>query len=347
MHRIADMAFLSLRNLTKEFNGKVAVRGASLEISRGEFFSILGPSGCGKTTLLRMIAGFEFPTSGSIVLDGKDVTSRPAQARGIGMVFQNYALFPHMTVFQNVAFGLQAEHKTAKEIAGRVERILEAVRLTEKIGRSVTTLSGGEQQRVAVARALVVEPAVLLLDEPLSNLDVSLRLQTREEIRSLQRKTGITTVYVTHDQSEAMSLSDRIAVMNAGSVEQVGSPAAVYETPVSSFVARFLGGANILRVGGPVPIPPEVLARSDHGADVAVKPECITLLEGPAPGSPTCVIEEREYLGFTTNFAVRISSDLLRATMVSSEFSRGLKPGDEVGFVIDWSRSTTFPGGRL
>jgi ABC-type Fe3+/spermidine/putrescine transport system ATPase subunit len=337
------MAFLSLRNLTKKFDGKAAVRGASLEISRGEFFSILGPSGCGKTTLLRMIAGFEFPTSGSIVLNGEDVTSRPAQDRGIGMVFQNYALFPHMTVFQNVAFGLQTQHRAAKEIAGRVEKILESVRLTEKTGLPVTTLSGGEQQRVAVARALVVEPAVLLLDEPLSNLDVALRLQTREEIRSLQRKTGITTVYVTHDQSEAMSLSDRIAVMDAGSIEQVGTPSAVYESPVSPFVARFLGGANILRVGGSVAIPPELLARGGDGMEVAVKPECITLQDGP--GRPTCVIEEKEYLGFTTNFVIRISSDLVRATMVSSELSRALNPGDEVGFVIDWSRSTTFHGG--
>ncbi len=340
------MAFLSLRNLTKEFSGKAAVRGASLEIPRGEFFSILGPSGCGKTTLLRMIAGFEFPTSGSIVLNGEDVTSRPAQDRGIGMVFQDYALFPHMTVFENVAFGLRTQRKPANEIAGRVEKILDAVRLTEKARLSVTTLSGGEQQRVAVARALVVEPAVLLLDEPLSNLDVALRLQTREEIRSLQRRTGITTVYVTHDQSEAMSLSDRIAVMDAGRVEQVGTPAEVYQSPVSPFVARFLGGANLLRVGGSIAIPSDVLARGGESLDVAVKPECISLLEAPAPGGPMCVIEEKEYLGFTTNFVIRVSSDLVRTTMVSSEFSRRLKPGDEVGFVIDWSRSATFPGGR-
>jgi len=339
------MAFLSLRKLTKEFAGKAAVREASLEIPRGEFFSILGPSGCGKTTLLRMIAGFELPTSGSIVLNGNDVTSHAAQDRGIGMVFQNYALFPHMTVFENVAFGLQTQKKSVQEIAERVERILDAVRLREKTRLSVTTLSGGEQQRVAVARALVVEPSVLLLDEPLSNLDVALRLQTREEIRSLQRKTGITTVYVTHDQSEAMSLSDRIAVMNAGCVEQVGTPAEMYESPASPFVARFLGGANILRVAGSIAIPPEITVRGGDGLRVAVKPECISLLEKPAPGGPTCVIEEKEYLGFTTNFVIRVSSDRVRATMVSSEFSRRLKPGDEVGYAVDWSRSTAFPGG--
>jgi ABC-type Fe3+/spermidine/putrescine transport system ATPase subunit len=344
------MASLRLRNLAKQFASVAAVNDVSLDIPSGEFFSILGPSGCGKTTLLRMIAGFENPNAGTIHLAEKDITRTPPQERGIAMVFQNYALFPHMTVYENVAFGLEARRVPKSEIRSRVEQTLETVHLREKIRVPVPRLSGGEQQRVAVARALVVRPSLLLFDEPLSNLDVALRLATREEIRSLQRITKITTVYVTHDQSEAMSLSDRIAVMRGGRIEQVGTPAEMYDSPSSVFVATFLGGANIVagescsgRVrAGPFEevSPPDPVVLSDGPVYVAVKPEAISLSDGDPTGSVRGIVREKEYLGFTTNFVVEISGTLLRVLSLSSAMTHELHPGDEVGVQIDWSRCT-------
>jgi len=240
------MAGLKLEGISKSFGRFAAVRPIRLEIRPGEFFAILGPSGCGKSTLLRMIAGYEQPDAGRVFLGETDITSLRPQDRGIGMVFQNYALFPHMTVFENVAFGLRARKVSGGSIREQVAAALESVSLSGKSDSSVPALSGGEQQRVAVARALVIRPRVLLFDEPLSNLDIALRLQTREEIRTLQRATGITTVYVTHDQGEAMSLADRIAVMRAGEVEQAGEPGILYNSPANSFVAEFLGGASLI-----------------------------------------------------------------------------------------------------
>ncbi|MEK9136451.1 MAG: ABC transporter ATP-binding protein, partial [Bacteroidota bacterium] len=308
------MSALSLQNVSKRFKGTHAVSDVSLEIESGEFFSILGPSGCGKTTLLRLVAGFESPTEGSIHLDGRNITQVQPQSRGIGMVFQNYALFPHMTVFQNVAFGLETRKLPKQETRVRVEKILETVHMQHKRDVPVPQLSGGEQQRVAVARALVVEPAVLLFDEPLSNLDVALRMSTREEIKALQRKTGITTIYVTHDQSEAMSLSDRIAVMQSGRVIQIGSPSEMYERPGTRFVAEFLGGANILRgtydrqsrvfttSGLHIVMPDGVMDVHLERFMLAVKPEAITILQFSVPDAVGARIIEREYLGFTTTF---------------------------------------------
>lgn len=347
------MAALTLRKVSKKFGNLDAVSGVSLEIPSGEFFSILGPSGCGKTTLLRMIAGFESVSSGSILLDGKDIARVPAQARGIGMVFQNYALFPHMTVFGNVAFGLETKKLQAADIRKKVESILESVRLRDRIDTPVPLLSGGEQQRVAVARALVVEPALLLFDEPLSNLDVALRLNTREEIRSLQRKTGITTVYVTHDQAEAMSLSDRVAVMRAGRFEQVGSPSEVYESPVSPFVAGFVGGGNliagVIREGGgfetngtTLALPASFAGAVRGKAVLAIKPEALSVVpEGRSEGLAG-LVEDREYLGFTTNFLVNLSGLRLHASAISSPETRSLRPGARARIGIDWSRCTLY-----
>lgn len=348
------MSIVALRNLSKHFKDTHAVQDVSVEIRSGEFFSILGPSGCGKTTLLRMIAGFEQPTSGGIFVDGVEITNVPPQARGIGMVFQNYALFPHMTVFENVAFGLETKNVSKTEINQRVEKILDAVHLLHKIQTPVPQLSGGEQQRVAVARALVVEPAVLLMDEPLSNLDVALRLKTREEIRALQRRFGITTVYVTHDQSEAMSLSDRIAVMRAGRVGQVGTPSEIYELPASAFVAEFLGGANVLRgrlevsalqfVSGEfcLNLPAELVAgQQDGNAMLAIKPEGITLL---LPGGYAAKIIHAEYLGFITNFVVETNGVSLRVMSMSTPLTKQLRPGDGVELRIDWSKCIILPG---
>ncbi|MFQ5825294.1 MAG: ABC transporter ATP-binding protein [bacterium] len=241
------MSKVTLKNLSKSFGEIVAVQNLNLEIQQGEFFSLLGPSGCGKTTTLRMIAGFEFPTSGQIFFDDKEVTYLKPNRRNSGMVFQNYALFPHMSVFENVAFGLQARKVQKSKIRDRVNKALDLVDLTNFEFRKVTELSGGQQQRVALARAIVIEPDILLLDEPLSNLDAKLREETREEIKALQRRLGLTTIYVTHDQEEALTLSDRIAVLNQGKCHQVGMPKEIYQKPKNRFIANFVGNSNILK----------------------------------------------------------------------------------------------------
>jgi len=222
------------------------VSRVSAKIEHGEFFTFLGPSGCGKTTTLRIIAGLELPDSGRVFIDGEDVTYLPPYRRDTAMVFQNYALWPHMTVFENVAYGLKVRKLPREEIRRRVREVLELVRLEGLEDRYPTQLSGGQQQRVALARALVVQPKVLLLDEPLSNLDAKLRVEMREELKRLQRKLGITTIYVTHDQDEAMALSDRIAVMNLGRVVEVGKPDELYRRPRSFFVATFIGRSNVV-----------------------------------------------------------------------------------------------------
>jgi spermidine/putrescine ABC transporter ATP-binding subunit len=241
------VARVELRNVTKRFGDVVAVDRATLAVERGELFTLLGPSGCGKTTALRIIAGFELPDEGRVLFDGEDVTFRKPYERGCAMVFQNYALWPHMTVFENVAYGLKVKGLPKEEVRRRVREVLELVGLEGLEDRYPLQLSGGQQQRVALARALVVEPRVLLMDEPLSNLDAKLRLKMREELRRLQKRLGITTIYVTHDQEEAMSLSDRIAVMNRGRVLQVGTPLEVYHKPSNLFVATFIGRSSVVR----------------------------------------------------------------------------------------------------
>ena len=239
--------FLSLQNISKRFGAAHAVRDLSLLVERGEFFGLLGPSGCGKTTTLRMIAGLEQPDTGRITLDGADITTYTPERRGFGMVFQNYALFPHLNVFENVAFGLRARRRSHSEVAARVGNALALVQLPGYERRRVDELSGGQQQRVAIARAIAIEPALLLFDEPLSNLDVSLREETRAELRELVLRLGLTAVYVTHDQEEAFALCDRISLMNEGRIMQTGAPRELYERPTEIFVARFLGRNNLIR----------------------------------------------------------------------------------------------------
>ena len=241
------MTRVELKGVTKRFEDVVAVDRVTLAVERGELFTLLGPSGCGKTTALRVIAGFELPDEGRVFFDSEDVTFRKPYERGCAMVFQNYALWPHMTVFDNVAYGLKVKGLPAPEVKKRVREVLELVGLEGLENRYPLQLSGGQQQRVALARALVVEPRVLLMDEPLSNLDAKLRLRMREELRRLQKRLGITTIYVTHDQEEAMSLSDRVAVMNRGRVLQVGTPLEVYSRPANLFVATFIGRSSVLR----------------------------------------------------------------------------------------------------
>ena len=240
------MAYLELRELRREFGPVVALDGITIELGEGEFLSLLGPSGCGKTTALRQVAGFDTPDAGRILVDGRDITRVPPNRRDMGMVFQAYSLFPNMTAEQNVEFGLRIRRQSRAQRRKRVSELLELVGLTQAAKRYPHQLSGGMQQRVALARALAIEPRVLLLDEPLSALDAKVRVQLREEIRRIQLELGITTLYVTHDQEEALSVSDHVAVMHAGHIEQMGAPAEMYSTPATPFVAEFIGTMNRL-----------------------------------------------------------------------------------------------------
>ena len=267
---------IDVRNLTKRFGSLAAVSEVSLSIQEGELFTLLGPSGCGKTTLLRLIAGFYAPDEGEIFFDGQRVNDVPPHERGIGMVFQNYALWPHMTVFENVGYGLKLRAISHSQIASRVDAVLEKVKLSGLGARYPGQLSGGQQQRVALARALVLNPKILLLDEPLSNLDAKIRVQVRQEIRKLQKELGITTIYVTHDQEEALTLSDRIAVFNQGKVFQVGAPKDLYERPANRFVADFIGINNLI-----------------DGAVLAVEPRERRLRVKTALGAMSALIDER------------------------------------------------------
>jgi spermidine/putrescine ABC transporter ATP-binding subunit len=290
---------ITVQDLTKRFGALAVVSRASFSIEEGELFTLLGPSGCGKTTLLRLIAGFYAPDEGEIRFDGARVNDVPPNERGIGMVFQNYALWPHMTVFENAAYGLKLRKVERREIAARIAAVLEKVKLTGLGDRYPGQLSGGQQQRVALARALVLNPKILLLDEPLSNLDAKVRVQVRAEIRKLQKELGITTVYVTHDQEEALTLSDRIAVFNAGRVFQIGPPKELYERPANRFVADFIGVNNLidgtvrevaadrLRVDtslGELATLREERFRPGDRCVVCVRPENVALGDGAANG---------------------------------------------------------------
>lgn len=288
------MGFLELIHVRKSFgkdNSSLAVQDFNLSVDKGEFVTLLGPSGCGKTTTLRMIAGFETPTLGQILIDGIDVSNRPPNQRNVGLVFQTYALFPNMTVHDNIAFGLKVARKSPKEIEQGVQEMLNLIHLNEFVSRYPNQLSGGQQQRVALARALAIYPAVLLLDEPLSALDAKIRAELRNEIRQIQQKLGITTIYVTHDQEEALSMSDRIVVMNNGFIEQIGTPAETYNAPKTHFVASFVGTLNfihanvkdvkshILEVEGQTFKVSESIPEESSGSPitVAIRPEMVSI----------------------------------------------------------------------
>lgn len=345
------MTSLTLRHISRVFGERTALHDIDIDVHPGEFFSILGPSGCGKTTLLRIIAGFEKPDAGSVVISGRDVTHVPPEQRAIGMVFQNYALFPHMNVYENVAFGLQVRHVERGELRRRVSQTLASVALDGREREPVVALSGGEQQRVAVARALVIEPDILLFDEPLSNLDASLRQHTREEIRSIQRKTSITTLYVTHDQAEALSLSDRLAIMREGRIEQIGTPEEVYQRPATPFVARFLGWGNVLAgsitpeglaIGESVwPIPSSARGARPGPVTIALPLDAITVVAEGYPGAIKAAVVEMEYLGIALVMTARVGETEFKA--LHPPTGGGVHVGDNVNLGVDWSQAIFYP----
>ncbi|MFZ1469853.1 MAG: ABC transporter ATP-binding protein [Paracoccaceae bacterium] len=311
---------ISARNVVKAFGqGSAAVRAlddVSVNIRRGEFFTLLGPSGCGKTTLLRLIAGFEMPTAGTIFLDDTDITTMPPNKRPVNTVFQSYALFPHLTVARNIGFGLQMQGKPAAEVRARTDEMLALVKLEALADRKIAQMSGGQQQRVALARALAPQPKVLLLDEPLSALDLKLRKEMQIELKRLQTETGITFVFVTHDQEEALTMSDRIGVMSNGKLQQVGSPKEIYTTPKNRFVASFIGETNFLpgvaeegalRLATGDRIAVSALRAVDKGraATVTVRPEQVRL--GPVgPDAITATVTSLVYFGTDTHYHVAL-----------------------------------------
>jgi putative spermidine/putrescine transport system ATP-binding protein len=314
------MTFLDLIGVQKRFGATTAVEDFNLEAERGEFVSFLGPSGCGKTTTLRMIAGFEQPSAGKITIDGQDITYRPPNRRNVGMVFQSYALFPNLTVAGNIGFGMKVRKRSKADITKRVGELLDLIHLEGRGDRYPYQLSGGQQQRVALARALAIEPQVLLLDEPLSALDAKIRIVLRKEIRAIQRQLGITTVYVTHDQEEALSLSDRVVVMSEGRIEQIGAPADIYNFPATPFVASFVGTLNLLAVkvvdastgrisieGQEVRAAKPVDAASSGGTvTVAIRPESIEFGEGGGSNRLTGTVEDVSFLGSIVRSRVRL-----------------------------------------
>jgi spermidine/putrescine transport system ATP-binding protein len=322
-------------------NAVAALDGVSIAIRKGEFFTLLGPSGCGKTTLLRLIAGFETPTSGQILLGGRDITDQPPNRRPINTVFQSYALFPHLTVRQNVGFGLQMQGRPATEIAGKVERALALVRLEAMADRKPQQLSGGQQQRVALARALAPSPEVLLLDEPLSALDLKLRKEMQSELKRLQLELGITFIFVTHDQEEALTMSDRIGVMSAGRLLQVGPPREIYNRPVNRFVADFIGETNFLpakvREGvatllGSVVVP--VAPGAPQGAHtVAVRPEHVRVVPPGAGALLTARVSESVYFGTDSHLHLVLADGSPLVARYQAETAGGEPPeeGSEVG----------------
>src|SRR4030095_8484339 len=340
---------VELRSVTKRFGSFTAVQDVSLGVKGGEFITLLGPSGCGKTTMLRMISGFETPTEGTVLLDGKDVTNAPPYRRDVNQVFQSYALFPHLTVEENIAFGLKMRKRPRHEVIWRVNQVIDLVSLGGFEGRKPSELSGGQRQRVALARAIVCEPKVLLLDEPLSALDAKLRHQMQLELKRLQKRLGITFIFVTHDQEEALTMSDRIAVINKGRIEQLGSVHEIYHQPRTTFVANFIGVANIL--------PATVISRSADGVKikldgkldlvigdkslsddaesllVSIRPEKIHITRRPHEftNSFEAVIENEVFRGATDELLLRHESGLELTAIAANEsahqecFSKGEK----------------------
>jgi iron(III) transport system ATP-binding protein len=360
------MAFIKIENLFKKFGKVAAVNHVWLEVKQGEILTLLGPSGCGKTTTLRCIAGLERPDEGDVIIDGKTMFSQgfvPPSKREIGMVFQNYAVWPHMRVFDNVAYGLKIQKLPKNVIKKKVAETLESLGLTGLEGRFPGQLSGGQQQRVALARALVGNPKVLLLDEPLSNLDAKLREKMRFEIKSLVRRMGITSVYVTHDQAEAMVISDRVSVMNAGDIVQVGTPEEIYKKPANRFVADFIGTTNF--IPGEISellkerelvyvhaefgqkmlckIPDPAMASTNNKVNISIRPEDIEVFTEPREGKDNLfkgTIMHRAYLGNFLYLFVNIDSTMIR---VQAPYDMTQKEGEELFLFLDPEKCVLLP----
>jgi len=322
---------IDIHQLTVRYGEREVISGVDLRVRPGEFVTLLGPSGCGKSTMLRSIAGFVPASAGRIVIDGHDVTGLDPEDRGAGFVFQNYALFPHLSVARNVAFGLRARRLPRREIDSRVEEILATTGLTEYAAALPAELSGGQQQRVAIARVLVTRPSVLLMDEPLSNLDSALRTRLRAEIARLHRELKVTIVYVTHDQEEALALSDRIAVMREGRIDQMASPTELYVDPATSYVCTFVGAANVL-----TPATSEAFGlRSPEPGLAHVRPEHVDLrVDAPGPGATAGVIEDVVYLGSRWEVTVKVADTRLTC-VVPAGGPIGWQVGDRVPVSID------------
>ena len=354
------MVEIGLENVSKSFGQVKAVDRITFTVRRGELFFLLGPSGCGKTTLLRLVAGFETPDGGRILFDGRPVTDTPPNLRNTGMVFQNYALWPHRNVFRNVSYGLEVRRVGRPERQRRVLDALELVRLKGLESRQPTELSGGQQQRVALARALVINPDVVLLDEPLSNLDAKLRLDMRREIKRIHEKTGITMLYVTHDQKEALSLAERLAVLRDGRIEQIGAPEEVYRRPANAFVAEFIGQANLLpgkvssgsAAGGKVTVMTAlgpVVARGDvelaPGGEVvcSIRPESVNLRPAQAEAGESrfrVTVAGKIYLGDTVQYELEAQGGVELQALLTGDADPGLRVGDAAvaGFAPDQVR---------
>ncbi|MCB2099615.1 MAG: ABC transporter ATP-binding protein [Rhodobacterales bacterium] len=355
-----------IENLSLSFGANEVLKGVNLDIAEGEFFAFLGPSGSGKSTLLRAIAGFGPTPKGRILIRGQDIARLPPWKRDVGMVFQSYALWPHMTVRKNVAFGLEERRVPRNQIADRVNAALDMVGLRDLADRRPSQLSGGQQQRIALARTIVVEPKVLLLDEPLSNLDANLRIQMRREIRELQRKLKLTTIFVTHDQEEANTTSDRMAVLDQGVIQQVGAPMDLYDRPRNLFVATFLGTANVIR-GGPETVDGRPAFRSAHGAlfplagdgphgdarHLVIRPQNVHVAApGTAPGPDAAGgdtalegrVDHKEFLGGVVRYGVDVQGDMV---LVDDPHSMGhavFEPGDAVVLSLNPRHMTLLPG---
>ncbi|WP_232696800.1 ABC transporter ATP-binding protein [Brevibacillus daliensis] len=352
------MSGVTLEHVSKTFGEAKGVENVHIDIKQGEFFTFLGPSGCGKTTTLRMIAGFYYPSQGIIRFGDMEMTNVPPHKRNTGMVFQNYALFPHMTVFENIAFGLQVRKMSKQQIKEKVEQAQKLVHLDGYSDRRIDQLSGGQQQRVALARALVIEPSILLLDEPLSNLDAKLREETRYEIKRLQLELGITTIYVTHDQAEAMSMSDRIMVMQSGEVQQIGTPHEIYNKPANRFVASFIGETNIWEgivrevTGNEVLV--EIhqslmlkgyVENASSSADlsvgskiaVSVRPEVIEQCNSNSEeydNKVQCEITVSEFNGASVNYMCNVAENVQIKAMFINQGSRVKQSGESIAFQI-------------
>ena len=344
---------IQIDNVTKAYGKNIVIQGLSAEIQPGEFFTLLGPSGCGKTTLLRMIIGFNSIEGGEIRVDGKVINQIPTNRRNMGMVFQNYAVFPHMSVRDNVTYGLKTRHVPKAERYKRADEILKLVKIDDYADRMPTQLSGGQQQRVALARAIVIQPEVLLMDEPLSNLDAKLRVEMRNVIKRIQRQVGITTVYVTHEQEEALDISDRIAVMHGGVIQQIGTPKHIYQRPANEFVSSFIGLSNFvdaenengtLDFGCGYRVPMSTL-RPDAGRKVcvAVRPEEFLIRSAEEPGIPATV-RSSVFLGMTQHYFLTLGEEKEIEVVVPSDRSDLIPDGEKVSLQIVADKVNVFDG---